>query len=132
MINKIARIICMCCICSVLVSGFGVATAKAKMISTETSIAVAQHAESRNKVNAFIEREDVQKIMVGHGVDVEEAKMRVASLTDAEVAEIAAKLDTMPAGSGAVGVIVGAALLVFFVLLITDLLDLTDVFPFTK
>jgi hypothetical protein len=31
-----------------------------------------------------------------------------------------------------VGIIVGAILLVFFVLLITDLLGLTDVFPFVK
>ena len=35
-------------------------------------------------------------------------------------------------GEGAVGVIVGAALIIFLVLLITDLLGLTDVYPFVK
>lgn len=132
MITQMTRIICVCCMCSIFVTGFGIATAKAKMISTEASIAIAQSAEDRSKVNAFIEREDVQKVMADHGVDVKEAQMRVASLTDAEIAEIAGKLDTMPAGAGAVGAIVGAAVLIFLVLLVTDLLDLTDVFPFTK
>jgi hypothetical protein len=36
----------------------------------------------------------------------------------------------MPAGQGAIGVVVGAILIIFLVLLLTDLLGLTDVFPF--
>jgi hypothetical protein len=43
-------------------------------------------------------------------------------------------LDELPAGegAGAIGVIVGAILIIFLVLLVTDLLGLTDVFPFVK
>jgi hypothetical protein len=41
-------------------------------------------------------------------------------------------LDELPAGEGFVGVVVGAALIIFLVLLITDLLGLTDVYPFVN
>jgi hypothetical protein len=65
-------------------------------------------------------------------VNPEEAKARVDSLTDQEVAEIAARFDQLPAGGNGIGVIVGAAVLIFLVLLITDILGVTDVFPFVK
>ena len=42
------------------------------------------------------------------------------------------RLDQLPAGGGAVGAVVGAALLVFLILLLTDILGFTDVFPFVK
>ncbi|MCI0366308.1 MAG: PA2779 family protein [Phycisphaerales bacterium] len=38
----------------------------------------------------------------------------------------------MPAGQGAVGAVVGVILILFLVLLLTDLLGLTDVFPFVN
>jgi hypothetical protein len=56
----------------------------------------------------------------------------VASLSDEEVERVTGHLDSLPAGQGAFGAIVGAAVLVFLVLLITDLLGLTHVFGFTK
>ena len=56
----------------------------------------------------------------------------MAALSDDEIRAIADRIDTLPAGQGAVGAVVGAALIVFIVLLITDLAGLTDVFSFTK
>jgi len=41
-------------------------------------------------------------------------------------------VDTAPAGQNAVGIIVGAIVLIFIILLVTDLLGLTDIFPFVK
>ena len=57
------------------------------------------------------------------GVDPEEAARRIASLSDEEVQQIAGRLDELPAGEGFVGVVIGAALIIFLVLLITDGLD---------
>jgi len=54
--------------------------------------------------------------------------MRVAAMTDEEAAQLAAQLDSLPAG----GSIVGAIVLVFLVLLITDILGFTKIFPFTR
>jgi hypothetical protein len=46
--------------------------------------------------------------------------------------QIAAQIDTLPAGGDAVGSLISAAVFVFVVLLITDLLGLTRVFSFTR
>jgi hypothetical protein len=66
------------------------------------------------------------------GVDPNEAAARVAVMSDAEVQKIASRIDEMPAGQSAIGALIGAVVLIFIVLLITDLLGLTDVFPFVK
>jgi hypothetical protein len=65
------------------------------------------------------------------GVDPAEAQRRVDALSAAEVAELQRRIDALPAG-GFVGAIVGAALIVFLVLLITDIAGLTDVFTFVR
>jgi hypothetical protein len=41
-------------------------------------------------------------------------------------------MDELPSGGNGVGALVGAALIVFLVLLITDILGYTDIFPFVK
>jgi len=105
----------------------------AAMIATEQVVAAAvAPIDARAEVAAFLDREDVRQILERWAVDPGEAKARVAALTDAEAADLASRLDAMPAGGHVVGIIIGAILLVFFVLLITDLLGLTDVFPFIK
>ena len=66
------------------------------------------------------------------GVDPVEAKARVAVMTDEEVSTIAGKIDQLPAGGDAVGFLVAVAVIVFVVLLITDIIGVTDVFTFIK
>ena len=90
----------------------------------------AQH--ERGKVDAFLQRQDVRDQMVAFGVDPEEARTRVASLSDREIGQIAGQIDRLPAGQGVIVALIGAALFVFLVLLITDLLGLTHVFPFVR
>ena len=102
----------------------------AAMIATEQVVAVADGDVARARVATFLDRDDVRQVLERYDVDPDEAKARAAALTDAEVKDLAARLDAMPAGGSTVGIIIGAILLVFFVLLITDLLGLTNVFPF--
>ena len=111
---------------------FPIGLAQAEMITTDQVIQDSDPADDRAKVETFLAREDVKDQLVVLGVDPAEAAVRVASLTDAELAQIAGRLDELPAGEGAVGAIVGAIVFIFLVLLITDLLGLTDVFPFVK
>lgn len=112
--------------------------AQAAMVGTEEIIESSEAARdtdaARDKVSAFLAREDVHAELQKLGVSPEEAEKRVAALSDAEIDRIAGKIDTLPAGEGAgvVGPIVGAFVLVFVVLLITDLIGLTDVFGFTR
>ena len=106
--------------------------AQAKMVTTDQVIEESAPAEDRDRVLNFLMREDVQQHLTRLGVDPEEAARRVATLSDEEVEQIAGRLDELPAGEGSVGVVVGAILIIFLVLLITDLLGLTDVFPFVN
>jgi hypothetical protein len=106
--------------------------ARAALVTTEQALAGEVAGSARDRVTAFVQRDDVRAQMVALGVDPAEAAQRVAGLSDAEVQRIAGHLDQLPAGQSAIGAILGAAVLIFLVLLITDLLGLTDVFPFVR
>lgn len=112
---------------------FVIVPAQAAMISTADIVtADSSLASDRDRLNALIQRQDVQEEFRRQGVDPDEAAARVAALSDAEVAEITERIDELPAGQSAIAVIVGAAVLVFLVLLLTDLLCLTSIFNFTR
>jgi Family of unknown function (DUF6627) len=117
---------------AMLVVSLPLGTAQAALVSTEQLLAGSDAAAERARVMAFLERADVREQIVALGVDPSEAAARVQALSDAQVREIAGQLDQLPAGQSAVGIIVGAILLVFLILLLTDLLGLTNVFPFVN
>lgn len=104
-------------------------TAQAALIPTE-EIARAETATSDSghaRLAAAFARADVRAEMERQGLDPSVAAERIAALTDDEAARLADQIETAPAGG-----IIGAILLVFFVLLLTDILGLTKVFPFTR
>ena len=93
------------------------------------AMVAAGAAAERERIAAALEREDVRAQLAARGVSREQARARVAALSDAEATELAARIDELPAGG--VGII-GAALIVFLVLLLTDILGYTKIFPFTR
>ena len=108
----------------------GLRPAQAGMITTEAIVAMENADEARVRVSAFLAREDVEAAMIDHGVAAAEVQQRVAALSDAEILRIARHIDELPAGAS-FGAIIGALLFVFIVLLVTDILGFTKVFPFT-
>ena len=102
--------------------------AQAGMLSTEAALA----GNTKERIVSFLERSDVRAQLESLGVNPADAKARVASLSDAEAAQLASQIDSLPAGADAVGTLVWAIVVVFIVLLITDLLGVTKVFPFTR
>ncbi len=116
----------------VVMTSMPIGVAKAEMVTTDQVIEQVNPPEDRTRVMDFMLREDVQQQLTTLGVDPEEAARRVASLSDEEIQEIAGRLEELPAGEGGVGAIVGAIVIIFLVLLVTDLLGYTDVFPFVK
>lgn len=130
--QTIFKSICIFTIFSFLLLNISVQTSMAQMITTEMSIEINKQAESRTTVNTFLQREDVQQTMGRQGIDLVEAQKRVDALSDAEVLRLAQTIEQLPAGAGAIGTIVGAAVFVFIVLLVTDLLGLTHIFPFVN
>ena len=95
--------------------------AQAAMLATDSG--------QRAQVNRLLERAEVQSRLEAHGVNPADVKARVAAMTDDEVAQLAARIDSLPAGGES---IIGAIVLIFVILLITDILGFTKVFPFTK
>ena len=82
----------------------------------------------RERVAGLLDRSDVRARLQALGVDPALARARVAALTDEEAARLAAEMDALPAGGDALGV----ALIVFLVLLFTDIMGYTKIFPFTR
>jgi hypothetical protein len=106
--------------------------AQAALVSTEEVLAAGAAAADRARVLGLLERAEVREQIAALGVDPNEAAARVAALSDAQVREIAGQLEQLPAGQSAVGAVVGAIVIIFLVLLVTDLLGLTNVFPFVR
>jgi len=84
---------------------------------------------ARSRVLTVLERDDVRAQLEAHGVTAAQVKARVAAMTDDELAQLAGRIDSLPAGGTDV---LGVILIVFLVLLITDILGFTKIFPFTK
>ena len=76
-----------------------------------------------------LERADVRTRMEAMGVSAGDVKARIDALSDEELGRLAAGLDNLPAGGDG---IIGAIIFVFLILLITDILGLTKIFPFTR
>jgi hypothetical protein len=115
-------------ILSMLAMGLPLQSAFAGIVETDQAVSHELAGQDRARINAFIDREDVLAQLQKQGVTVGEAKARVNALTDDEAHKIAGKLDQLPAG----GDILDVLLLVFIILLITDILGYTKVFPFTR
>jgi hypothetical protein len=131
MLRKMIKPVSFFLVFSFLLLDYSVQTAQAQMIGTSAVIAAQQQEATRERVTTFLGRDDVQRVMVQHGVNAAEAQKRVASLSDSELTKISKTMEQMPAGGdGGAGAVIGAVVFIFLVLLITDLLGLTHVFPF--
>jgi len=102
----------------------------AVMVATDQAAPSVQSQSERERINTFLDREDVRKEMQAQGIDANATRARVAALTDEEVHKIAGNMDKLPAGGD--GGVLEILLTIFVVLLITDILGFTKVFPFTR
>jgi hypothetical protein len=129
--SMFARAVALTMAMVLLLTSLPLGVAQAALIGTDQVLGQATQDE-RRKVEAFLQRQDVRDQMVAFGVEPDEAAARVASLSDGEIRQIAGQIDRLPAGQGVLVALIGAAVFVFIVLLITDLLGLTNIFPFVR
>jgi hypothetical protein len=99
--------------------------AYAGIVGTQAAIT----GSDRGQLASLVQRTDVQARLQALGVDAREVEARVAALSDEEAAQLAARLDELPAGGMDV---LGVLLIVFLVLLFTDIMGYTKIFPFTR
>jgi len=103
-------------------------SAHASMISNAELAAIEAKVDLRDQLVQQISRAEVQQQLMAMGVSIKAVEQRVAAMTDAEVAKLHSQLQELPAGAGVVGV----ALFVFVVFVITDVIGATDIFPFIQ
>lgn len=116
----IARVLVVCTI------GLGMPSSSiAGIVATDQVYASVK----RDQVKDFLDRAEVRAKMQALGVDPDAARARVDALGDDEVATLTGEIDRLPAGGTDVLTVV---LVVFIILLITDILGVTKVFPFVK
>ncbi|WP_405221197.1 PA2779 family protein [Lentisalinibacter sediminis] len=108
---------------ALLSSGFSV-SASAGVISTEQAATVAERMERLDRVSSFLARQDVAAELERFGVDPALAAERAAALSDAELAELDGRIADAAAGGDLLAVIG----IVFVVLLILELVGVTNVF----
>ncbi len=126
MITRFRRVIATLVV--ICVAGIG-----APLPSQAAMIATPDFASpARARIQHILDRAGVQDELRARGVAPADAKARVAALSDEEARQLAAQIDSLPAGGDGVGALISALLIVFLVLLITDILGFTKVFPFTK
>jgi len=127
MMNQFRRLIASLLIVSL--TGLGLPLpAHAGMIGTDSLAA----SGDRERIAGLLERAEVRAGLEAYGVSPADVKARVAAMTDTEVARLAGQIDSLPAGGDGVGGVLFLVVFVFLVLLVTDILGLTKIFPFTR
>jgi len=130
--QRIREVMALPLILSLLIGTFPVSSFAAGNVSTDQLIEESIASTNRAMIQDLMARDEMREQMTLLGVDPDEAITRVNSLSDSEIQQIAGQITSLPAGGDALASIVGAAVTVFIILLITDLLCLTSFFSFTK
>lgn len=100
-------------------------SAAAGVIGTETVIQSQERTARIERITAVLERDTVQRQLVALGVNPADARQRVAALSDSELQSLEQRMDELPAGADGALTVLGIVLLV---LLVLELLGVTDVF----
>ncbi len=106
--------------------GLSIAPAQAAMVTNDQLIAKTEQQVTTERLLTQLDRQDVKNMLVSMGVNPVDAKARINQLNETELAQLQNEFDQLPAGSG----VLGAILVVFVVLVITDMLGATNVFGF--
>lgn len=113
-----------------LITSSWAAVAQAALIGTEQVVQQATADADRERIQSMLQRQDVRDKLTDLGVAPERVEARVAAMSDAEIKAMSDRMAEMPAGEGAVETALVLGVFVFVVLLVTDILGFTNIFPF--
>ena len=92
--------------------------AEAAMVGTEKLLISDRNQETRSYLQHMMSRKEIQEALVARGIDLQEAKIRIDSLTDSEIEQILEKINDLPAGgidAAFVLIIVGVIIVLFII-----------------
>lgn len=119
---KINRLIVLA-LSTLLIWGGVSTSAAAAVIGTRDALVLEQRGQRLAAVQAQLAREDVQQAMIRLGVDPAEAGLRVAALSEPELAQLQGQLDQLPAG-GSILALIGAVFVVLLILEVTGVINI--------
>lgn len=100
-----------------------------EQLAQAEGIALRPADDARALLSSTVARADVAAALQQRGVDPAQVMARVNALSDAEAQALAQRIDAAPAGASD---IIGTLVFIFVLLLITDILGFTNIFPFTR
>ena len=124
--RTVARVL----VVSLCTLGLPIPVAQAELVATDRVEATRQ--DGRELLGSLFDRADVRAALERHGVSADEAKARVNALSDDEVERLAAQFESLPAAGSGFETALLLGVLVFVILLVTDILGFTKVFSFTR
>lgn len=127
MLRSVASVL----VLTVSVSFAYVVPGRAAMVETEAVLQARDAASARQQVQSYLERDALAAQLEAWSVPARQARARVDAMTDEEIQVLAQQIESMPAGGvDALTVIFIVSVISFGTLVVTDLLGVTDVFPF--
>jgi hypothetical protein len=111
---------------SILLALMPMLPAQAAMIGNQQIVNQDQSHQTRTDLQQLFEQETARQQLQAWGVNPDQIRSRIDSLTDAELARINQQVNDLQAG----GSVLGILLVIFIVFVITDVIGATDIFPF--
>jgi len=102
--------------------------AQAALVGVDALVAAQSRQDAEHTIRTALARDDVSGALQRMGVRSDEVKRRIAALSDDDVNTLAQRIDSLPAG----GDFFATVGIIFVILLITDILGFTKIFPFTR
>jgi Family of unknown function (DUF6627) len=127
--RTVARVL----VVSLCTLGLPIPAAQAELVATDRVETTRQgQLPARELLGSLLDRADIRAALERQGVSADDAKARVNALSDDEVERLAARFDSLPAAGSGFETLLVVGLVVFIVLLVTDILGFTKVFSFTR
>ncbi len=102
--------------------------AQAALVGADALVAAQNRQDAEHTIRTALARDDVSGALHRLGVRPDEVERRVAAMSDDDVNTLAQRIDNLPAG----GDFFATVGIIFVILLITDILGFTKIFPFTR
>ncbi len=129
--DRFRRMLATVAIALVLVATLPVGALHAGLVTTDEVITQTYDTgATRARLSAFMARADVKQQLAALERQPAEAEARIAALSDDEIQAVAGKIDKLPAGGSIFVTAAIVAGVLLFVLIITDLAGITNVFTF--
>lgn len=113
-------------ILSIALISVSASNVQAAIISNDQIIYKTEQVSDKAALLQTIKRADVQAQLSSMGVSAVDIETRINQMTHEEIAQLNQHMAELPVGAG----VLGAVVLIFIVLVITDVIGATDIFPF--